>query len=222
MLAPEELATIEAFMAETENIDEYKRALAVLTLEDGSPLSRTGLSVKHVQRIRRSFRSIGTEAFKDKRHNNAPVLLSKSQRDEVNIMLTTTTPNDHGYSNSPFWSKRILATVLKRRYGVLSASRIRSYLLFRTSKFSFHLLGKQDEKADPQAVAQWKDNRQERLNEEFSDSDTVILCEDEMVLTQAATTQKVWTPRGTFPAVIETNRTRKNRNISGFLNLKTG
>ncbi|CAG4899944.1 IS630 family transposase [Acidithrix sp. C25] len=222
MLTPEELATIEAFMAKTENIDEYKRALAVLTLEDGSPLNRTGLSVKHVQRIRRSFRSVGTEAFKDKRHNNAPVLLSKSQRDEVAIMLTTTTPNDHGYSSSPFWSTRILATVLKRRYGVLYASRTSYYVLFRESKFSFHLPGKQYEKADPQAVAEWKDEQQERLKEAFSDPDTVILCEDEMVLTQATTTQKVWIPKGTTPAVIETNGTRMNRSIYGFLNLKTG
>jgi hypothetical protein len=32
MLTPEELATIEAFMGGTENIDEYKRALAVVSL----------------------------------------------------------------------------------------------------------------------------------------------------------------------------------------------
>ena len=118
MLNPEELTTIEKFMSGTENIDEYKRALAVITLEDGAPLARTGLSLKHVQRIRRAFRSIGTDAFKDKRHNNAPVLLTKSQRDEVAVLLNTTTPNDHGYTNSPFWSTRILATVIKRKYNV--------------------------------------------------------------------------------------------------------
>jgi hypothetical protein len=37
ILNPEKLATIEAFMAGTKNIHEYKRALAVVTLEDGSP-----------------------------------------------------------------------------------------------------------------------------------------------------------------------------------------
>lgn len=60
MLTPAELATIEAFMAETENIDEYKRALAVVSLEAGNPLDKIGISVKHVQRMRRAFRSIGT------------------------------------------------------------------------------------------------------------------------------------------------------------------
>jgi transposase len=222
MLTPEELATIEAFMGETENIDEYKRALSVVTLEDGNPLDRTGLSLKHVQRMRRAFRSIGTEAFKDKRHNNAPVLLTKAQRDEVLVMLKTTTPNNHGYSNSEFWSTRILATVIKRKYSVVYASRTSYYVLFKKASFSFHLPGKQYEKADAEVVAAWKKEQHQRLEEAFADPDTVILTEDEMVLTQATTTQKVWIPKGTTPAVIETNGTRKNRSIYGFLNLKTG
>ena len=46
--------------------------------------------------------------------------------------------------------------------------------------------------------------------------------ENEMVLTQATTTQKVWIPQGTTPGVLELNSTRKSRSIYGFLNLKTG
>ena len=94
--------------------------------------------------------------------------------------------------------------------------------MFKKASFSFHLPGKKYEKADPEVVAEWKKEQQERLSKAFSDPDTVILCEDEMVLTQATTTQKVWIPTGTTPAVIETNGTRKNRSIYGFLNLKTG
>ena len=94
------LRTIEAFMGETENVDEYRRALAVVTLEAGNLPDKIGLSYKHAQRLRHEFRKRGVEAFKDKRHNNAPVLLTKSQREDVLFMLTTTTPNDHGYTNS--------------------------------------------------------------------------------------------------------------------------
>ena len=222
MLTPAELATIEAFMREAENIDEYRRALAVVTFEAGSPLDKIGLSVKHVQRMRRTFRSSGVEAFKDKRHNNKPVVLSRAQRDEVLVMLKGTTPNDHGYSNSPFWTTRVLASVIKHDYGVVYASRTSYYLLFKKSSFSFHLPGKQYEKSDPLAVEAWIKEQHTRLEEAFSDPDTVVLCEDEMVLTQATTVQKVWIPQGTTPAVIETNGTRKNRSIYGFLNLKTG
>ena len=222
MLTPDELATIKAFMGETNNVDEYKRALAVVTLEAGNPLKEIGLSKKHAQRIRREFRSIGIEAFKDKRHNNAPVLLTRAQRDEVLVMLGTTTPNDWGYTNSPFWSTRILGSVIEERYGVVYSSRTSYYLLFKKASFSFHLPGKQYERADAEVVAAWKKEQHTHLEEAFSDPDTVVLAEDEMVLTQATTTQKVWIPQGTSPAVIETNGTRKNRSIYGFLNLKTG
>ncbi|MCL5076782.1 MAG: IS630 family transposase [Actinobacteria bacterium] len=193
-----------------------------LQLEAGSPLDKIGLSVKHVQRRRWAFRSIGTEAFKDKRHNNAPVLLAKLQRDEVAVMLKTTTPNDHGYSNSEFWSTRILATVIKGKYGVAYASRTSYYILFKKASFSLHLPDKQYEKADPEIVAEWEKEQYQRISKAFSDPDTVVLRRDEMVLTKATTTQKVWIPKGTTPAVIETNGTRKNRSIYGFLNLKTG
>jgi transposase len=189
---PEELATIKAFMGDTENIDEYKRAPAVVTLEAGNSLEITGLSKKYAQRIRKEFRSIGTDAFKDKRHNNAPVLLAKAQRDEVLVMLETTTPNDHGYTNSPYWSTRILASVIKRKYNVAYSSLTSYYILFKKASFSFHLPGKQYEKADPEVVAAWKKEQYQRPKTPFCDPDTVIICEDETVLAQATTTQKVW------------------------------
>jgi len=134
-------------------------------------------------------------AFKDKRHNNARVLLTGSQCDEVTATLMTTTPNDHGYTNSPFWSTRILATLIEHKYSVIYSSRTSYYVLFKKALFSFHLPGKQSEKADAKVVAAWKKEQHQRLEEAFSDPDTVILCEDEMVLTQATTTQKVWLPQ---------------------------
>ena len=222
MLRTDERAAIEAFMGETKKIDEYKRALAVVTLDAGNPLNLVGLSIKHVQRIRREFRSVGVEAFKDKRHNNKPVLLTRAQQNEVLVMLGSTTPNDHGYTNSPFWSTRILATLIDQKYSVVYSSRTSYYVLFKKASFSFHLPGKQYEKADAEVVAAWKKEQYTRLEEAFSDPNTVVLAEDEMVLTQATTTQKAWIPQGTSPAVIETNGTRKNRSIYGFLNLKTG
>ena len=74
MLTPEERATIKAFMGEAENIDEYKRALAVLQLDDGIPLDMIGLSVKHVQRMRRKFRSISVLAFDGALRNSLGLL----------------------------------------------------------------------------------------------------------------------------------------------------
>jgi hypothetical protein len=70
-------------------------------------------------------------------------------------------------------------------------------------------------------VAEWEKNHYGELKVAFCDPDVVVLAEDEMVLPHATTIQNVQIPQGTSPAVIETNGTRKNRNVYGFLNLKT-
>ncbi len=167
-------------MGETENIDEYKRALAVLQFEAGNPLEMIGLSEKHVHRLRGEFRNHGVEAFKDKRRNNAPVVLTRAQCDEVIATIMTTTPNDHGYTNSAFWSTRILATVIKRKYGMVYASKTTSYyVLLKKASFSFWLPGKRYEKGDPQTAAVWKEERDDRLSKAFSDPNSAVLAEDE-------------------------------------------
>ena len=222
MLTDEERKALQAFMGETKDLGEYRRAMAVANLEHGVPLDLLDVSEKHAQRMRREFRKIGPDAFKDKRHNNKPVLLTPSQRRDVLKMLQSTTPNDHGYTNSPFWSTTILARIIEQEYGVVYASRTSYYLLFRESKFTFHMPGRQYEKADPSAPERWKREHRKHLDAAFADPRTVILCEDEMVLTQATTTQKVWIPQGTTPGVIELNGTKHRRSVYGFLNLKTG
>ena len=148
---------------ETKKTHEYKRALAVLQLEAGISLDMLGITEKHAQRIRWNFHKIGAGAFIDKRHNNSKVLLTGAQRDEVLVMLGTTTPNDWGYSNSAFWSTRILGSVIEERYGVVYSSRTSYYVLFKKASFSFHLPGKQYEKADAEVVAKWKKEQYQRL-----------------------------------------------------------
>jgi transposase len=81
------------------------------------------------------------------------VLLARAQRDEVLVMLGTTTPNDHGYTNSLIWSTRILATGIEQKYSVICSSRTSYYVLLKKSGFSFHLPDKRFEKADAEVVA---------------------------------------------------------------------
>ncbi len=101
--------------------------MAVVELEDRASLGRTGLNEKHLQHVRQNFHSFGAGAFIDKRRNNSKVLLTKSQREEVLSMLASSTPNDWGW---PFWSTRILRSVIEERYGVVYSSRTSYYLLF--------------------------------------------------------------------------------------------
>ena len=140
----------------TENIDKYKRAVRVVALGSGNPLKEISLSEKRVQRPRREFRKHSVEAFEDKRHNNAPVNFTKVQRNEVIATLMATTQNDHGHTNSGFWSKRILATVMTDSYGVVYAP-LTCYLCpLQKASFSFHLPDKKYLKADPKVVPDWR------------------------------------------------------------------
>ena len=90
------------------------------------------------------------------------MLLTGAQQNEVLVMLGSTTPNDHGHTNSPFWSTRILATLIDQKYSVVYSSRTSYYVLFKKASFSFHLPGKQYEKADAEVVVAWEKERYTR------------------------------------------------------------
>jgi hypothetical protein len=87
------------------------------------------------------------------------------------------------------------------------------------------LPGKRYEKADAEKTKAWVEQQSDgrsRLMRAWNNPDTVIFCEDGMVLTSGTTLQKIWLPRRSYPPVIETNSTRKRKSFYGFLNLKTG
>lgn len=123
MLTEDKRAKVQAFMGETKKTDEYMRPLAVLELQAGISLEMLGITEKYAQRLTRNFYKIGVSAFIDKRHNNKPVLLTKSQCAEVLSILYTSTSKDWGYTSTPFWSSRILGSVIEETYGVVYSSR---------------------------------------------------------------------------------------------------
>ena len=68
----------------------------------------------------------------------------------------------------------------------------------------------------------WKVESKPKLEQFLKEENTVILAEDEMVLTTETTIQKAWLPEGEFPKIVCTTGGRKRRSVYGFLNLKTG
>ncbi len=59
------------------------------------------------------------------------------------------------------------------------------------------------------------------IEKAMHDTNTVILTEDEMILSTQTTYQKIWLPKGEFPK-IDVATKRENRSIFGFLDIKTG
>lgn len=209
---------------------EVRRAAAVLYVDDETDeqtIQRfTQYSRRQAFAIRKAYLETGIEALRDKRHSNRERILTTSERDEVIAVLKTRRPKDvlAGCLDDS-WSTNLLGEYIERRYGKRYKSRTSQYLLFREARLSFHLPGKRYEKADQAAQDEWvakQGDGRSRLMRAWKDVDTVVLCEDEIVLTSGTTLQKIWLPVRSYPPVLETNTTRTKRSIYGFLNLKTG
>lgn len=200
--------------------------MAVLLLEAGGDVTLTGYTAKHAERLRRDYRRAGTAVFEDKRKSNRDRVLTKAERQQIVAALYGKRPCDVIDSCgdehwSTYWLGRYIYSLTGKQY----KSKTSHHLLFREARLSFHLPGRRYEKADQVAVDTWvkqQTDGRSRLMRAWQDEGTVVLCEDEMVLTSGTTLQKVWLPKGSYPPVIATNSTRKRKSVYGFLNLKTG
>lgn len=206
------------------SIAEVNRAQSVIAVNGSVWLFLEIIDMSRRQAFywRTQYLNHGTDALQEKRSNNWPQLLSPEQRDIVRQWLATSLPKDHGFPGTIFWTTGILATLIRHEFGIEYRSKTSYYLLFKHASFSFHKPKKRYEKADEAVVEAWVKTTRPILDKAWRDENTVILCEDEMLLTTTTTIQKVWLPEGDYPPVLETNRTRKNKSIYGFLNLKTG
>lgn len=209
---------------------EVRRAAAVLYIDDEAGAATiyrfTHYSRRQAFAIRQAYLKLGIDALRDKRRSNRDRVLTTQQRNQVITVLQTTQPKDvlAGCADT-YWSTNLLGEYIERRYGVRYKSKTSSYLLFKEARLSFHCPGKSYEKADTARAAAWEEQQRDgrsTLMRAWRDSNTVILCEDEMVLTSSTTIQKVWLPKNSYPPVVDTNTTKKRKSLYGFLNLKNG
>lgn len=197
--------------------------MAVLFFVSGVDISLSGYTKDHAKRLKGQYLKHGIEAFKDKRTNQRDRILTKQEREQIIGILQAKQPKDViGGCAAEHWTTTLLGTYIFDCYGKRYKSKTSERLLFREAKLTWHCPGKTYEKADPAARTAWVKEKTPILRQLWAEPDTVILCEDEMVLTSATTIQKVWLPVGEYPPVTETNTTRKRKSFYGFLNLKTG
>ena len=200
-----------------------RRALAVLLFVTGGDVELSGFTRDHAKRLRRQYLAEGIDAFRDKRTSQRDRVLTAAERAGVIGMLETQRPRDviPGCPDgnwSTYWLGEYIQSATGKRY----KSKTSHYLLFREAKLTFHLPGKAYEKSDPAVRAAWMKEVKPTLAQYWEEPNTVILCEDEMVLTNATTAQRIWLPKGEYPPVLEINTTKKRKNFYGFLNLNTG
>jgi transposase len=225
-VTPKQIAEIQTFRKTTKEAAAANRALAVLLLVQDGDMSYALYTVDHARRLKYAYLRIGVDAFLDKRTSNRDRVLTKPEREAVVATLKARHPKDViTPCTDEHWSTYWLGRYIHEAFGKQYKSKTSHYLLFKEAKLSFHLPGKRYEKADQGVRDAWvkqQSDGRSRLMSAWRDPDTVILCEDEMVLTSATTLQKIWLPKRSYPPVIETNNTKKRKSIYGFLNLKTG
>lgn len=200
---------------------EVRRAQAVLLLNKGDdPGMITGYGRRQCFNIRRAYYAKGLAGIEDKRKNNHKALLTKAQREEIISVLKTKAPKDFNYE-SEYWATGLLGHYIEKTYKVKYKSKTSHYLLFKQAKFTFHKPGQVYQKHNEQETLEWRTTNEYRIKEALNDSNTVVLCEDEMVLSQKTTFQKIWLPKGEYPKILVSNK-KEARSIYGFLNIKTG
>lgn len=206
-------------------LEEIKRAQGILLLMEGlsesAILSLTGLRRATVVKARKKYIKGGLSALESKRKEKKPgSLLTKNQRAEIMNMLHIKTPRNYGW-NWDYWTPSILGPVILELYGVKYKSKTSLQLLFKQSKFTYHKPEKIYKKRNQAVINAWKEKTAADVREALLDSNTVVLVEDEMIITSQTTLQKIWLPQNSQPK-IECSNTRKRRSIYGFLNIKNG
>lgn len=223
-LRTEQKSELQGLIECGDDVKEVRRAQAILLVNDEYAYrvieELTRFKERAVLVFRQRYLRDGLKGIVHKRKGSPKRLLSRDQRSEIIKILMETTPKDHGYAVD-FWTTTILSQVIKEKYGVAYKTKRPFYLLFEEARFTFHKPGKVYEKRDEEKVKMWKDEVSPRLQEAFDDPNTVILCEDEMILSSQTTFQKIWLKKGEYPK-IEVSNTRVNKSIYGFLNMKTG
>ena len=185
--------------------------------------SMTGFERSWIFDIRKHYLKKGLDTIKDKTKKNPKELLTKKQRKEIIKDITTKKPSDldHYFKNYDYWTTGVLADWIKREYDVQYKSKTSLYLIFKRARFTFHKPGRVYQSRDEKEVAEWKIQAKPIIGQAFSEKDTVILTEDEMVLSTQTTVQKIWLPQGEYPK-IECSNKKEARSVYGFLNIKTG
>jgi transposase len=207
---------------------EVKHAQCVLLLNRDTEIREitelTGLERSQIFKVRRDYLEHGVKGIRDKRQGKPKEILTKKQREEVVQIIKTKRPSglDPYYQNYDYWTTGVLGEYIKRTYDVEYKSKTSHYILFRQAKFTYHKPGRIYHEQRPEEIEQWKKDTESKLKTLWQEPDTIILAEDEMILTTETTIQKIWLPQGEYPRIEVSNTHRQRRNLYGFLNIRTG
>jgi transposase len=225
-LTSEQVEEVRDFVKKTKDVKEFKRGQAVLLLDEKKDIEFitkfSGYSRSQIFSLRDQYLKKGIVILKTIHKGEPRRLLTKKELKDIVETVKTKKPKDVGFSETfEYWSTGVLGKYIENTYGVKYKSKTSYYLVFKQAKFTFHKPGKIYQKHDQAKVDQWKKDNSEKIEKAWNEPNTIILCEDEMKLSNQTTFQKIWLPANDYPQV-KINNKKESRSIYGFLNVKTG
>jgi len=204
---------------------EVRRSQTVLLLDKDTDIQMiialTNYSRRQIFDSRKNYLEKGIKAILDQKKGKPKEILTKKQRDEIIEIVKTKSPRDYDYE-CDYWTTTIVGYLIEEQYKVKYKSKTSLYLLFKRAKFTYHKPGRVYEKRDEQEVKKWRKTTKNKVKKILrQEPNTVILVEDEMVLSNQTTFQKIWLPQGEYPKIEVINK-KESRSIYGFLNIKNG
>jgi transposase len=200
-------------------------AQAILLVNQKQPTETikllTGLGRSRAFWLRREYLAKGKKVL-DVKPRGINKLLTKRQLAEIVKTVKTKKPKDlEFYGGYEFWNTGVLANYIDQKYHIRYKSKTSYYLIFKRVNFTYHKPGRVYQKYDPLKVRRWRKEITPKIKQAWKETNTAILCEDEMKLSTQTTFQKIWLPQGEYPEVKVSNK-KESRSVYGFLNIKTG
>lgn len=223
-LKDNQILELREYLKTSEDKKETNRIQAVLMLDRDADIEMikeiSNFSRSQIFGLRTKYLKKGIKSIEDPSRHNPKELLSKKNRDEIIEVIKTKKPEDFGY-HSDFWTTAIVGDWIKNKYKIKYKSKTSVYLIFKKAQFSYHKPGRIYQKRNEQEVLEFREKAKKILEKSLPEENTVILCEDEMVLSTQTTFQKIWLPQNEYPKIKFSND-KKARSVYGFLNIKTG
>jgi len=216
------LDEIKKLYRETNDAKLKVRYLAIMLFME----EKTSLAVAETLRISdfavrewlKKYNILGLEGLIPQKHLGAECKLSEEQLQEVYLILQNS-PRDWGFNNSN-WSMRLLKLWIEKQYRVSYAVSSLYDLVHRLG-LTIQRPRKKSKNGDPAKQEQFMEELKEIV--ENTDNDTVILYEDEAIITDEPTTIGKWAPIGEQPIVATDSKGKRERRvIFGAVNPATG
>lgn len=203
---------------------EVRRSQAVLLLDQNTDIqtiiSLTKYSRRQIFDLRKNYLKKGIKVILDQRKGKPKEILTKKQRDKILEIIKTKSPRDYRYECN-YWTTTIVGYLIEELYKVKYKSKTSVYILFKRAKFTYHKPGRVYGKRNEQEVRKWRKETKIKVKQALQESNTIILMEDEMVLSNQTTFQKIWLLQEEYPKIEITSK-KENRSIYGFLNIRNG